>query len=150
MEANDQPQIYTVGIAEQPLAVLSPFSTIEGRNWMAERVLDPKERNYKALILLLGDGPFEGRELAEFLHRFNADVFLEHLSPPDNSSDETWEGWRCFGSIYSLVVVLGSKNFASSDQRGRALILDICSIQGGITKLSGNANLPVGFQRGQA
>ena len=80
---------------------------------MAERVLDPKERNYKALILLLGDGPFEGRELAEFLHRFNVDVFLEDLSPPDNSSDETWEGWRCFGSIYSLVVVLGSKSFAS-------------------------------------
>lgn len=92
---------------------LAPFSTIEGRNWMAERVLNPKERNYKALILLLGDGPFEARELADFLHRFNVDVYLEHLSPPDDSSDETWEGWRCFGSIYSIVVVLGSKNFAS-------------------------------------
>ena len=113
MEANDQPQIYTVGIAEQPLAVLSPFSTIEGRNWMAERVLAPKERIYKAPILLLGDGPFEARELAEFLHRFDISVFLEHLSPPANSSDEPWEEWSCFGSPYTSAVVLGNKSFAS-------------------------------------
>lgn len=94
-------------------AVLTPFSTIEGRNWMAKRVLDPKEQNYKAPILLLGDGPFEARELAEFLHSFDMSVYLEHLSPPDNSSDETWEGWRSFESIYTPVVVLGEKSFAS-------------------------------------
>lgn len=93
--------------------VLAPFSTIEGRTWMAERVLDPKKQNYKAPILLLGDGPFEARELAEFLHSVDISVYLEHLSPPDNSSEETWEGWRCFASIYSVVIVLGCKNFAS-------------------------------------
>ena len=34
--------------------------------------------------------------------------------------------------------------------RGLALILDICSIRGGITKLCRSANVLVGFQRGRA
>ena len=55
---------------------------------MAERVFDPKERNYKALILLLGDGPFEGRELAEFLAcaqaiRSAEKILLQHPIPID-------------------------------------------------------------------
>lgn len=134
---------------------LAPFSTIEGRNWMAERVLVPEASKIKTLtgklikfdqwakimgyssitkevrrefdkvrhdfhrnnqqtpILLLGDGPFEARELAEFLHRFNFPVYLEHLSPPSKSSDNAWEEWRCLGSVYTPLVVVGEKNFAS-------------------------------------
>jgi hypothetical protein len=99
--------------SEASQQTLEPFSTIEGRDWMAERILDPNERNYKSPILLMGDGPFEARELAEFLHRFDISVYLENLAPPDSSSEENWEGWCCFGSIYTPVVVLGKQNFAS-------------------------------------
>jgi hypothetical protein len=135
--------------------VLAPFSTIEGRNWMAERVLATEGNKIKTLtgklikfdqwaklmgyssitkevrrefdkvrldfarnnqqtpILLLGDGPFEARELAEFLHRFDFPVYLEHLSPPTKSSDKAWKEWRCFGSVYTPLVIVGKKNFAS-------------------------------------
>ena len=142
-------------ISSDAFPVLAPFSTIEGRNWMAERVLASEASKIKALtgkllkfdqwaklmgyslitkevrreydkvrhdffrnnqqtpILLLGDGPFEARELAEFLHRFDFPVYLEHLSPPSKSSDKAWEEWRCLGSVYTPVVVVGKKNFAS-------------------------------------
>jgi len=153
METSNQSKDFHSLKDESP--VLAPFSTIEGRNWMAERLLATEASKIKTLsgklikfdqwaklmgyssitkevrrefdkvrhdfhrnnqqtpILLLGDGPFEARELAEFLQRFDFPVYLEHLSPPQKSSDEAWEEWRCFGSVYTPLVVVGEKNFAS-------------------------------------
>jgi hypothetical protein len=146
--------------------VLAPFSTIEGRNWMAECLIDTKStktgafhgkllkigdwaklkgymsvtkgvqrefnkvkrffyRNkeqvaansvaykFKAPILLLGDGPFEALELAEFLSNYDIPAHLEHLYHIEDSSRSAWEKWSILISSIPPVVVVGNKSFAS-------------------------------------
>ena len=88
---------------------LEPFSTIEGRDWMAERLLAPEEINFHPPLILLGNGPFEAEELAGFLHRNQIAAYLENKYPAERSPEG--DEWGVFGSIHQPLIVLGREKF---------------------------------------
>ena len=96
---------------EDSFSVLAPFSTIEGRDWMAERVLDEEKVNFYPPLILLGDGPFEVEELGRFLNRYEVAVKLKDTYPREAPNEA--EGWGVFSSIHEPIVVIGREKFQS-------------------------------------
>ncbi len=101
---------------------ICPFSTISGRNWMAEKTIASNQSPMVFPVMLLGSGPFEIAELARFLNHYRMNVYLEEkeLEDPDfenitqDSSERPFKDWDFYCNMHAPVIVCGQYDFKTS------------------------------------
>tara|TARA_B110001469_G_C9614749_1_gene305976 strand:- start:114 stop:1652 length:1539 start_codon:yes stop_codon:yes gene_type:complete len=105
----ETPTPKSISLSDDSKDNTNPFSDIVARDWLANALWKNEQPELDAPLILIGDGPFEALEFAQFLNRNELDCSLSGVQSSENPLDTVF--WPYISSINPPIIVIGSENF---------------------------------------